>query len=100
LRMGLIPLDARHVHRPDHLAVVGLSALGSDVLQAMHRLEVNATNVSGALITDTPPLAFQQAYDRLFGELTAGHEGSLPFGAFPVACYTAQPFDVFVRACP
>jgi hypothetical protein len=99
-RMGFIQLDAGHVHRTDHLAMVGLSALGRDVLQAMHRLEINRTNVGGALITDAPLLTYHQSYDRLFGELTAGHQGPLPVGELPIACGAAQPFDVFVRPCP
>ena len=60
-RMGFIPLDAGHVHRTDSLAMVGLSALGSDVLHAMHRLEINGTKIGGVLITDAPPLTLQQA---------------------------------------
>jgi hypothetical protein len=99
-RMGFIPLHPWDVYRTDHLTMVGLSTLRSDVLKAMHRLEINRTNVGGALITDAPPLTFRQAYDRVFGELTAGHQRAFPFGELPVAYGAAQPFDVFVHACP
>ena len=53
--------------------MVGLRALRSDVLQALHRLEIDRTNIGGALITDAPSLTFHQSYDCVFRELTAGH---------------------------
>src|SRR4051794_6433616 len=100
LRMGFIQLHPWDVYHADHLAMVGLSALCSDVLKAMYRLEINRTNVGGARITDAPPLTFRQSYDRVFGELTAGHQSALSFRELPVAGGAAQPFDVFVRAGP
>jgi hypothetical protein len=100
LRMGLSPWPPWDVYRPDHLAMVGLSALRSDVLQAMHRLEIDRTNVGGARLTDAPALTLRESYDRGFGELTAGPQRAFPFGALPVACGAAQPFEVLVRACP
>ena len=99
-RMGFIHLHPGHVHPTDNLAMVGLGTLGCHLLQAVHGFEIHRTNVSGALITDAPPLTFHQPYDGLFGELTAGHQGALPFRELPVACRTAQPFDVLVRPCP
>src|SRR5215813_7414597 len=98
--MGFIQLDAGHVHLAHYLAMVGLSALGSDVLKAMHRFEIHRANVGGPLIADAPPLTFHQPYNRVFGELAAGHQGALPFRELPAACRTAQSFDVLVRPCP
>jgi len=80
--------------------MVSLSALGRDVLKAMHRFEIYGTNVGSPLITDAPPLTFHQPYDRVFRELAAGHQGALSFGELSIACRAAQPFDVFVRTCP
>src|SRR5215831_3198859 len=99
-RMSFIQLHPWDLYRTDHLAMVGLSALRSDVLKAMHRLEIHRTNVGGALITDAPSLTFDQPYDGIFGELATGHQSPLPFGKLPVACQAAQPFDVLVCACP
>src|SRR5713101_8405031 len=98
--MRFIQLDGGHVHLVYNLAMMGLSALGRDVLKAMHRFEIHGTNVGGPFITDAPPLTFHQPYDRVFGELAAGHQGTLPFRELPVACRTAQPFDVLVRPGP
>jgi hypothetical protein len=80
--------------------MVGLGALSSDALETMHRFESHGTNVGGPLITDAPPLTFQQLYDRVFGELTTGQQGALPFGELSVACRAAQPFDMLVCTCP
>jgi hypothetical protein len=98
--MRFIQLDAGHVYLAHNLAMMSLSALGSDVLKAMHRFEIHGTNVGGPCITDTPPLTFQQPYDRVFGELAASHQGAFPFRELPVACRTAQPFDVLGRPSP
>ena len=98
--MGFVHLDAGHVHLAHHLAMVGLSALGSDVLKAMHRFEIRRTNIGGPLVTDAPPLTFDQPSDRVFGKLAMGHQGARPFGELLVACRAAQSFDVFVRAWP
>src|SRR5215813_12421026 len=98
--MGFVQLDARHVHLAPHLAMVGLSAPGSDGLKAMHRFELHSTNVGGPFITDAPPLALEQAFDGLLRQLAAGHQGTLSLRELSVACRTAQPFDVFVRTCP
>src|SRR5262252_917429 len=99
-RMGFVQLPPGHVHLTDNLTMVGLSTLGRDLLQAVHGFEIHRTNISGALITDAPPLTFHQLYDGIFGEPAAGHEGALPFRELPVACRTAQPFDVLVRPGP
>src|SRR5262245_37694610 len=98
--MRLIQLHAGHVHVPDHLLVMGLGPLGGHTLEAIHGLEIDRTYIGSARIADAPPLTFHQLHDRLFGELAAGHEGALPFRELPVACRTAQPFDVLVRPCP
>jgi hypothetical protein len=58
--MGFVQLDAGHIHLAHHLAMVGLSAMGRDVLQAMHRFEIHGTNVGSPLITDAPPLTLHQ----------------------------------------
>lgn len=87
--MGFIQLHPGHVHLTDNLTMVGFGTLGRDLLQAVHGFEIHRTNVSGALITDAPPLTFHQLYDGLCGELAAGHEGALPFRELPVACRTA-----------
>ena len=52
--MGFIQLHPGDVYRTDHLAMAGLSALRRDVLKAMHRLEIERTNVRGARIADRP----------------------------------------------
>jgi hypothetical protein len=66
----------------------------------MHRFELHGTNVGSPFITDAPPLALEQAFDGLLRQLAAGHQGTLPFRALSVACRAAQPFEVFVLACP
>jgi hypothetical protein len=98
--MGFIQLHPWDAYRMDHLAMVGLSALRRNMLKAIHRLEIDRTNVGGAFITDAPALTLHQSYDRVFRELTAGHQRPFPFGELPVAFGAAQPFDVLVRACP
>ena len=45
-RMGCIPLHPWDVYRTNHLTMGGLSALRSDVLKAMYRLEINRTHVT------------------------------------------------------
>jgi hypothetical protein len=100
LGMGFISLDTLHVDVPDDLLVMGLGPLSRDLLQAMDGLEIHRTHVGSARITDAPALAFQQPHDRVFGKLTTNHQGALPFGELPGAGRTAQPFDVFVLACP
>src|SRR5262245_41138231 len=67
-------------------------------LETMDGLEIHSTDVGGPRIADTPPLALHQPYNRVLGQLTAGHQGALPFGELPVACRAAQPFDML--ACP
>src|SRR5262245_36681459 len=99
-RMGFIQLHPGHVHPTHNLAMVGLGTLGCNLLQALHGVEIYRTNVRSALITDAPPLTFHQLYDGIFGKLAAGHEGALPFRELPVACHTAQPFDVLARPGP
>ena len=99
-RMGCVQLHPGHVHLTDYLTRVALSTLGRDLLQAVHGFEIHGTHISGACITDAPPLTFHQLYDGIFGELAAGHEGALPFRELPVAGRTAQPFDVLVHPGP
>src|SRR5262245_56622192 len=78
----------------------GLGPLRCLPLKAMHRLESHRTDGGGPLIADAPPLTFHQLYDRLFGQLTAGHQGPRPFGALPGACRAAPPFDLLARTGP
>src|SRR5262249_51362011 len=56
--------------------------------------------VRRALITDAPALALQKLFHGRFGEFAPGHQGALPFGELPITSCAAQPFDVFVGACP
>src|SRR5678816_4260881 len=98
--MGFIQLHALHIHVLHALPMMHLGPLGRYALKAVDRLEIHGTDVRCPLITDAPALTFQQSYDRIFGELTAGHQGALPFGELLVACGAAQPFDMLVRACP
>src|SRR5215216_8131735 len=98
--MRLIQLHPLHLEVLHALLVVRHSPLGRHPLEAMDGLEIHGTDVGGSLITDTPPLTFHQLYDRVFRELAAGHQGALPFRKLPVACHTAQPFDVLVRPGP
>jgi hypothetical protein len=95
-----IQLDAGDVHLAHHLVMMGLSALGTDVLQALHRFEVYRPKVGGPCITDAPPRAFHQPYDRIFGKFTAGHQGARPFGELPVAYRAAQSFNMLACAGP
>jgi hypothetical protein len=76
--MGFIQLPPLHLHLLDDLLVMGLGALGSDPLEAMPSLQRHVANIRGAFVTDAPALAFQEPYHRLFGQLTAGHQGALP----------------------
>ena len=80
--------------------MMGLRTVGCHRLKPMHGLEIHRTDIGGALITDTPPLTFHELGHSRFGEFAPGHQGPLPFGALPVACRAAEPFDVFVFACP
>src|SRR5262249_30724957 len=64
------------------------------------RLASHGTDVGGALITDAPPLALHQPYDRVFRERAAGHQGPRPCRALPATCRTTQPFAVLGRPGP
>jgi hypothetical protein len=98
--MGLIQWDTLNVSLLHDLLLMGLRTVGCHRLKPINGLESHRTDIGGALITDTPPLTFQELFYGRFGEFTAGHQGPLPCGALPVACRAAQPFDVFVLACP
>jgi len=98
--MGRIQLHAFHIHMLHALPMVRLGPLGRHALKALDRLEIHGTDISSPRITDAPSLTFQQSYDRVFGELTAGHQGALPFGKLLGACGAAQPFDMLVCPCP
>src|SRR5262249_11383341 len=99
LRMGLIQLDTLHVYLLHDLLMMALRTAGGHRLKPMHGLEIHRTDIGGALITDTPPLTFQELGHRRFGEVAPGHQGPLPFGALPGACRAAEPLHVFVFAC-
>src|SRR4029450_2790952 len=99
-RVRLIHLHPLYVHGLDYLAMMKLGPMGCHLLKPMHGLECHPTDIGGALITDAPSLTFQQSYARIFGELTAGHQGALPLGELLVTCCAAQPFDMLVGACP
>jgi hypothetical protein len=60
LGMGFVQLDTGHIHRAPHLVMVSLSALGREVLKALHRCERHGTHVGGPCITDAPPLTLHQ----------------------------------------
>src|SRR4030095_10901451 len=98
--MRLIQLHALHLHVLHTLAMVRLSPPRSHVLKAMDGLEIHGTDVRRALITDAPALTFQELFHGRFWEFAPGHQGPLPFGELPVTGGAAQPFDVFVGACP
>src|SRR5712691_5557106 len=66
----------------------------------MDGLESHGTDVRRARITDAPALTFQELCHGRFGECAPGHQGALPFGELPVTGGAAQPFNVFVGACP
>jgi hypothetical protein len=83
--MGLIQLDTLHVYLLHDLLVMGLRTVGCHRLKPMHSLEIHRTDIGGALITDTPPLTFQELGYSCFGEFAPGHQGPLPFGELPVA---------------
>src|SRR2546421_7095715 len=99
-RMGLIQPDARHFYLVHHLAMVGLSPLGGDLLKAVHGLEVHRIDVSRSLITDAPSLTFQQPLHNFLGQLAPGQQGAFPLRELLRADGTAQPFDVLVLPCP
>src|SRR5215510_4888980 len=87
--MGLSQLDTLHVSLLHNLLMMGLRTVGGHRLKPMHGLEIHRTEIGGALITDTPPLTFQELGHGRFGEFAAGHQGPLPFGELPVACRAA-----------
>src|SRR5919204_3299188 len=98
--MRLVQLHTGHVDVPDHLLVMGLSTLSRHPLKAIHGLEVDATDVRGAFVTDTPPLTLQELLHGRFWQLAPRHQGALPLGKLPVAEGAPQPFDTLGRACP
>jgi hypothetical protein len=87
--MGLIQLDTLHVYLLHNLLMMGLRTVGCHRLKPMPGLEIHRTDIGGALITDTPPLTFQELCHGRFGEFAPGHQGPLPFGELPVACRAA-----------
>ena len=98
--MRLIQWYAGDVHVPDHLVVMGLSTLGRHPLQAIHGLEIDATDVRGTFVTDTPPLTLQALLPGRFWQLAPRHPGALPLGKLPVADGALHTFDMLGRACP
>jgi len=98
--MRLIHLHARDVHLLHSLLMMDLCAVGCDTLEAVDGLKIHGTNVRRPLITDTPPLTFQQLFHGRFWQLASRHQGALPLGELPVAQGAAQPFDVSGLAGP
>jgi hypothetical protein len=98
--MRLIQLHPLHRHVLHTLAMMRLGAMSGHALEAMDRLDLHSTNVRRPFIADAPALTFQEPFHSCLGELATGHQGPLAFGELSVACRAAQPFDVFVRACP
>jgi hypothetical protein len=92
--MRLIHLHARDVHLLHSLLMMGVCAVGRHTLEAVDGLEIDGTNIRGPLVTDTPPLTFQQLYHGRFWQLAPRHQGAFPLGELPVAQGAAQPFDV------
>jgi hypothetical protein len=78
-------LDTLHVYLLHNLLLMGLRTVGCHRLKPMHGLQNHRTDIGGALITDTPPLTFQELGHSRCGEFAPGHQGPLPFGALPVA---------------
>jgi hypothetical protein len=66
----------------------------------MDGLEIHGTDIRRALITDAPALTFQALFHGRFREFAPGHQGPLSFRELSVTSRAAQPFDVFVGACP
>jgi hypothetical protein len=91
--MGFLQLSTWHVNLVRDLAIVGLSPLGRNLLQAVPSLELHRTNVGSAFIKHAPALTLQQPYDRVFGELTPGEQGPRAFREFAAACCTAYGLD-------
>jgi hypothetical protein len=98
--MRLIHLHARDVHLLHGLLMMGVSAVGRHPLEAVDGLEIDGTNVRRPLITDTPPLTFQQLFHGRFGQLAPRHQGALPLGELPVAQGATQSFNVPGLASP
>src|SRR5919202_858480 len=99
-RVCLIHLHPLYVQFLDDLAMMELGPRGCHLLKPMHGLECHPTDIGGALITDTPPLTFQQLFHGHFWQLAPRHQGALPLGELPVAQGAAQPFDVPGLASP
>jgi hypothetical protein len=100
LGMGFIhlpPLDLDVLHG---LLMMGVRAVGRDTLEAMDCLESHRTDISSALIADTPPLTFQQPFHGLLRQLAPGHQRARSLGELLGADGTTQPFDVLVFPCP
>ena len=69
--------------------MMSLRTVGCHRLKPMHGLEIHRTDIGSALITDTPPLTFQELGHGRFGEFAPSQQGPLPFGKLPVACRAA-----------
>lgn len=96
----LVQLDRLDPQVTRDLLVVRLGSLGSDMLEAMHGLDVDPTAVSGPGVTDAPALTLQQPLDDLLGQLGAFHQCPPTRGEFLPTRLAAQPLDVLVLAGP
>src|SRR5215813_8302009 len=93
-RMCLIPLHARDVHLLHGLPMMERRAVGRDTLEAVDGLESPGPNVRRPLITDTPPLTFQQLFHSRCWPLAPRHQGARSLRELPAAQRAAQPLDV------
>ena len=82
------------------LLVMRVGALGRDVRAAMHRLEVNPTEVGRAGVTHAPPLTLQPPLHGFFRPFAAFHQGPSARGELLPALRAAQPVNLLVLAGP
>jgi hypothetical protein len=92
--MRLIHLHAPNVHLLHGLLMMDAGTVSRDTLEAVDGLEIHGTNVRRSLITDTPPLTFQQLFYGRFWQLAPRYQGALALGELPVTEGATQPFEV------
>jgi hypothetical protein len=96
----LVQLDRLDPQVTRALLMVLLSPLGGDVLEAVHGLDVDPTEVSGPCVTDAPALTLQQPLPGLRGPLGAFHPRPPTRGELLPTRLAAPPLEVLVLAGP